>query len=164
MVSSLGRVWSVPRLINPGAQGQRWITGRIRVQTVNPATGYTCVWLPPPAGPRPVHRLVGAAFLGPLSEGMETRHLDGNRLNSRLDNLRYGTRSENRYDQIAHGTHTFGSRTHCANGHEYTEENTRWRTKDGERVGRVCRTCSRDQRRDYVERNRELINSKRRKK
>jgi hypothetical protein len=34
----------------------------------------------------------------------------------------------------------YGDRTHCANNHEFTPENTRWR-KDG---GRVCRACKRE--------------------
>jgi hypothetical protein len=34
----------------------------------------------------------------------------------------------------------YGDRTHCANNHEFTPENTRWR-KDG---GRVCRQCKRE--------------------
>lgn len=46
-----------------------------------------------------VHRLVAAAFLGPCPEGMEVRHLDGNRLNNRADNLAYGTHRENILDQ-----------------------------------------------------------------
>jgi len=45
-----------------------------------------------------VQRLVALAFLGPRPEGHETRHLDGNRLNNRLDNLAYGTRSQNQLD------------------------------------------------------------------
>lgn len=42
-----------------------------------------------------VHRLVAEAFLGPLPKGFHTMHLDGNSLNNRLENLRYGTAKEN---------------------------------------------------------------------
>lgn len=53
----------------------------------------------------PVHKLVLLAFYGPKpSDDMECRHLDGNSLNNRPDNLRWGTRSENVRDQINHGT------------------------------------------------------------
>lgn len=38
-----------------------------------------------------VHRLVLLAFVGPCPEGMECRHLDGNHLNNRLDNLEWAT-------------------------------------------------------------------------
>ena len=57
-----------------------------------------------------VHRLVAAAFLGPCPEGMECRHLDGDRLNARLDNLIYGTKAENYDDRRRHGTHNTGER------------------------------------------------------
>lgn len=51
-----------------------------------------------------VHRLVAEAFIGPRPPGAECRHLDGNRKNPRADNLRWGTRSENMQDAVAHGT------------------------------------------------------------
>lgn len=54
---------------------------------------------------RRVHALVLLAFVGPRPEGMDIRHLDGDRTNANLSNLRYGTRSENVRDAIKHGTH-----------------------------------------------------------
>ncbi len=51
-----------------------------------------------------VHVLVLRAFVGEKLPGQETRHLDGNPLNNRLDNLCWGTRSENVRDRIRHGT------------------------------------------------------------
>jgi len=55
---------------------------------------------------RKYHRLVMEDFIGPCPKGLEVRHLDGNRVNSRLDNLAYGTRVENcadtkRYDRLS---------------------------------------------------------------
>lgn len=89
-----------------------------------------------------VHRLVGEAFLGPLPDGMQTRHLNGDARDNRLENLRYGTHAENMADAIEHGTHVSlrtKARTHCSNEHEYAT------------VGfylingiRVCRRCSID--------------------
>ena len=52
-----------------------------------------------------VHRLVMLAFIGPCPNGYECLHIDGNPMNNRLDNLRYGTRRENINDSIKHGTH-----------------------------------------------------------
>ncbi len=53
-----------------------------------------------------VHRLVAVAFLGsPTSPRMEVRHIDGTRDNARLENLQWGTHSENMLDSVAHGTH-----------------------------------------------------------
>lgn len=51
-----------------------------------------------------LHRLVAEAFIGALPEGMETRHLDGNRENNAASNLRYGTHKENEADRERHGT------------------------------------------------------------
>ena len=51
-----------------------------------------------------VHRIVAMTFHGECPDGMEVRHLDGDRLNNSADNLMYGTRSENRQDSEAHGT------------------------------------------------------------
>lgn len=52
-----------------------------------------------------VHRLVLEAFVGACPPGCETRHLDGNSINNRLENLAYGTHAENYRDAVAHGTH-----------------------------------------------------------
>lgn len=51
-----------------------------------------------------VHRLVLEAFVGPCPAGMECRHLDGDKSNNRLDNLCWGTKSENYHDKVKHGT------------------------------------------------------------
>ena len=38
---------------------------------------------------------------------MECRHLDGDRTNNNLDNLKWGTCGENTQDTIKHGSHNF---------------------------------------------------------
>ena len=58
----------------------------------------------------PVHRLVAWAFLGPRPEGMQIRHLDGNKMNCRVENLAYGSAKENGQDKVAHGTSTKGTK------------------------------------------------------
>lgn len=57
-----------------------------------------------------VHRLVLEAFVGPCPVGMEALHTDGNRLNNKVSNLRWGTRKENVADMVAHGRATIGSK------------------------------------------------------
>ena len=52
----------------------------------------------------PVHRLIISTFDGERPEGMECRHLNGNALDNRLCNLKWGTHSENMQDEIRHGT------------------------------------------------------------
>ena len=53
---------------------------------------------------RKIHELVLTTFKGVRPKGMESRHLDGDKLNNFEDNLEWGTRSQNTKDQIRHGT------------------------------------------------------------
>lgn len=50
-----------------------------------------------------VHALLIKAFVCGRPEGQECRHLDGVRTNIDLSNLRWGTKSQNHLDRIAHG-------------------------------------------------------------
>jgi HNH endonuclease len=61
-----------------------------------------------------VHTLVLEAFIGPCPDGMECLHIDGNPSNCRLDNLRWGTRTENSADSARHGTRVQGSKVGSA--------------------------------------------------
>jgi hypothetical protein len=42
-----------------------------------------------------VHSLIALAFLGKRPQGYDVMHIDGTRTNNKLNNLKYGTRSEN---------------------------------------------------------------------
>jgi len=55
-----------------------------------------------------VHRLVLTAFAGPCPEGMEALHRNGDHLDCRISNLRWGTHTENMQDKARHGTQTQG--------------------------------------------------------
>lgn len=56
-----------------------------------------------------VYRLVAAAFLE--GDGI-VRHLNGDSLDDRLENLSYGTHKQNTHDRIAHGTMFYGEDVH----------------------------------------------------
>jgi hypothetical protein len=88
-------------------------------------------------GAKLVHILVALAFLGPRPDGMHIRHLDGDQRNNRVDNLAYGTPSENARDIVRHGRNPNTNKTRCIQGHEYDEANTR--ISQGKRVCRACR-------------------------
>jgi hypothetical protein len=57
---------------------------------------------------RRIHQLILETFVGPCPEGMEVRHLDGDRTNNRLDNVRWGTQQQNTEDKYRHGSVLFG--------------------------------------------------------
>jgi HNH endonuclease len=57
-----------------------------------------------------VHLLVLEAFVGPCPKGMEACHWDDNPINNELENLRWGTRRENREDCRRNGHVACGTR------------------------------------------------------
>ena len=86
-----------------------------------------------------VHRVVLLAFVGPAPEGTECRHLDGNRLNPCLANLKWGTRQENATDRITHGTTNRGRKCHSAKLVEQDVVEIRRRIAAGESYSRIAR-------------------------
>lgn len=92
------------------------------------------------------HVLVLTAFVGPRPEGMECCHGNGNPADNRVENLRWDTRSANQRDSVRAGTHGMTRRTHCPQGHEYTEQNT---SRSG--GTRKCKECRRAYREKHIE-------------
>jgi hypothetical protein len=60
--------------------------------------------------PRKVHEIILTVFRGPRPDRMVCRHLDGDPRNNRLENLAWGTTSENHLDKRRHGTDNRGER------------------------------------------------------
>jgi hypothetical protein len=71
-----------------------------------------------------VHRLILLTFVGEPDGQLDGCHIDGDRLNNSIENLYWGTRSQNILDQVTHGRHNNARKTHCLRGHEFTEDNT----------------------------------------
>ncbi|WP_395704898.1 NUMOD4 motif-containing HNH endonuclease [Rhodococcus ruber] len=146
-VSSLGRVRSKPRVIQrhdgftqstPGAMLKQNRTGRGRDYLI------VHLYSGGKRRPRKVHQLVLEAFVGVRPEGHEVRHVNGNSMDNRVENLAYGTHSENVRDVIRHGRHGQAAKTHCPAGHEYTLANTY--RKPSQPNARRCRTCRAEER------------------
>lgn len=137
-VSTTGRVRSVDRVLTDKNGQKRAWKGRIRSQFTGNPNGYAVINLTKKSGNVYVHRLVCETFHGkkPFT-GAVVRHLDGDKTNNTPANLAWGTQSDNRFDDVANGTHHYSKRTHCRNGHEYTEENT----VEGTFSGRICKAC-----------------------
>lgn len=103
MVSNTGRVRSLTRIV-PHKNGRPATRreGKILSQGIA-SHGYPTVSLCRET--RTVHSLVLKAFTGPRpSSRHEARHIDGDRENTSLDNLVWGTFEENQKDKIKHGT------------------------------------------------------------
>jgi hypothetical protein len=100
-VSSLGRV----RVLPGGKVKRRTVTAIEQRKLTVGSHGYLCAGSPP----KLVHRLVLKAFRGEPA-GRHSRHRDGDKLNNRLTNLRWGTRKQNEADKIAHRKTNRGAR------------------------------------------------------
>lgn len=144
-VSNYGRVRSVDRTI----QRKDGRTQRCKGRMLKPREhekGYLTVNPCNEDGNknRYVHRLVLEAFVGKCPDGMETLHIDGDPTNNRVDNLRWGSSSDNPLDIIRHGHHNETSKTCCPRGHALVPGNL---AKSNQRRGyRRCLACTRARR------------------
>ena len=142
-VSNTGKVRSDSRVILRSNGASQTIRERIR-KTYIKNSGHLQTTLSRDGAVRSydVHSLVARAFLGECPEGMEVRHLNGNAADNRVENLRYGTRSENVQDALRHGTAHEQSKTHCPRGHLYGGGNLRLQVNRKGYTGRFCRACT----------------------
>lgn len=122
------------------------------------AKGYLYVKLPVVLGDgsrlshrrmRTNHVMVLESFVGARPEGLLGLHRDGNPANCRLDNLYWGTLSQNSLDAVRHGTHPMSRKTRCAQDHPLSGDNLEIRGGQ-----RVCKTCRRKRQREYDARRR----------
>lgn len=123
-----------------------------RIRSIFPHRGLRYLKMPPRCGyphvnlhgkTRFVHHLVLETFVGPRQPGQEACHRNGNRLDARLSNLYWGTRTDNVLDAVRHGTHHNVKKTHAPCGHPYDTTMTR---KTG-KTYRYCRSCDNSRRR-----------------
>lgn len=64
---------------------------------------------------RYIHRLLAITFHGEPN-GLIARHINGDRLDNRAENIRYGTHRDNRMDAVKHGTARNGGPRFDADG------------------------------------------------
>lgn len=80
-----------------------------------------------------VHILVLEAFVGPRPKGMIGLHRDDDKSNNAVENLYWGTYSDNAADAVRNGKHYPGSLTECKRGHVIDGV-----TRNGRRYCTVC--------------------------
>lgn len=140
-ISSGGRVWAKPRIsefVQGGNTVRRPLPGRLRTPAEKVGYKYVNLYVEGKIYPRQVHRLIAEAFI-PNPDGLPfVLHWDDNRTNNSIENLRWGTASDNANDMIRNGIHPVAHKTHCKRGHEFTEENTR--ATEGRRSCKTCET------------------------
>ena len=103
-------------------------------------TGYVQIGVPVFPGAkkrirRYLHDLVLTAFVGPRPAGAVARHLNDNRTDNRIENLAWGTRSENQHDAFRNGRRAH--KKTCNYGHPLAEPNLQ--NNNGNR----CKACLR---------------------
>lgn len=86
-----------------------------------------------------LNRLSYLMFNGNLEQGKEILHTCDNRSCTNPNHLKQDTHQANMQDCSNKGRNPMQAKTHCPQGHEYIEENTR---NTGNK--RKCRTCARD--------------------
>lgn len=125
----------------------RWGTEIVRKgKTLSPKvakTGHMSVGLTNAEGKRVwlgVHVAVARAWIpNPLNLPW-VLHNDDDPTNNASVNLRWGTPKDNSNDVVLHDRHPNANKTHCPQGHEYSNQNT---SRYGAKRSRVCLACRR---------------------
>ncbi len=92
-------------------------------------------------GRKGAHRIVWALLKGPIPDGLQLDHLCRVRRCVNPEHLRAVTCAENLHAPGSLSTAAINARkTHCPQGHPYSEENTLWRLRKHRRE-RNCRAC-----------------------
>lgn len=112
--SDQGRIRSVDRIALTKTGKTRHYRGRVRKPYIE---RYASVNLARDGDHKTnlVHHLILKAFVGPCPEGMECLHENGDSIDNRLENIRWGTPAENgkdriRLDEIPCGERHYASR------------------------------------------------------
>lgn len=142
-VSDQARVRSVDRTITDRIGQVRRLRGSMCATHPHPNSGHIQVvlWKHNIPHTKRVHRLMLEAFVGLCPPGMEALHWNDIPDDNRLDNLRWGTSSENSFDLVRNGNHFQASKNLCPRDHLLRRPNlVACIAADGRRA---CLACSR---------------------
>lgn len=126
-VSNCGRVRSKNRIVTDKNGVKKNYRGRVLKPTKN-SRGYLYVWVgtsPEPQTHAPVHQLVMESFVRQRGTGEYICHKNDNKLDNRLENLYFGSPSENILDQVKNNRHGQSTKDKCSRGHTLRKPNLR---------------------------------------
>lgn len=105
--SNMGRIKSLSRKVPVKSRSGTWSTRTVQELILKPGkyckSGHLSVVLGKRTPGKPVHQLILKTFVGPSCPGMEVLHKNGDPTDNRLENLHYGTRTENILDVYRQG-------------------------------------------------------------
>lgn len=141
-VSDQGRVRSLDRLVLVGQHGRRRrAKGRILVPRVAPRATRIYLAVQLSGHQKAIHCLVLEAFVGPRPDRYMGCHRNDDPCDNRLDNLYWGTATENSLDTVRNGHNRNTNKECCPLGHSLIEPNL---VAYFVRIGRrSCLACSR---------------------
>ena len=146
--SDLGQIRTVDRVIARQDGTTCRLRGAVRKVHLNRQTGRLQLLLNN-RRTRRVHQLVLEAFVGPCPPGHVGCHRNDDHLDNRLENLYWGTASQNQRDAVRNGVHGHTKRLMCPRRHSLSGPNL-VPSKDA----RMCLACNRA--RGYIRRHPEL--------
>lgn len=104
-VSNKGRIRSLDRIVNCRYNKKRTVKGRLlKLTQTNKMYRQVDLSKNGKRSSKRVHSLVAEAFIGSCPDGQEIRHGKLGKFNDEVDNLSYGTHSENLLDKRRDGT------------------------------------------------------------
>lgn len=140
-VSNKGRVRSLDRIVDRKNGTARWPGRTLKPQLGSKGHYGVNLWRGKRSKTEFIHRLVAVAFIPNPDNLPLVRHFDDVKENNSVENLAWGTWSDNAQDAIRNGRdfNRQQDKSHCPKGHPYSGSNL-YISPSGARHCRACKT------------------------